>query len=952
MSTQDLIPTTGCLVRTVNSSNKKLGCVVGQRKTNGCIKLKVGWLSCGKQEWIPLSDIKSGFENGWTVQDVPVSTTRKSFGEGVVVAQRKIGGREQVLVQLYKSGHSIWFPYENVRAIKDIQTRYIEAETHVENHAERLRLKILAHALENWNHLTGALDRLDVDPLPHQIQLVHKILHSGNYNWLIADDVGLGKTIEVGLLLAALKRKKRARRVLIITPAGLVRQWQHEMKYKFEQEYSIYKRDFEINDLDHWKKYDQVIMSIDSAKQEEHKEKLQFSGGWDIIIFDEAHKLTRYKGGKRSERYRLAEMLRPLSDSFLLLTGTPHQGYHDRFLFLLELTRPDLRPQIYTLESNPEIVSDVILRNRKSEVTDLDGNFIFEKQTISRISVEPSAQTVQFQKLLQVYLREGYKSSEREGSKTRAIGFVMTVYRKMASSSIAAIEQALKLRLQRLHQSEGHDDKDTSEEEIPIEDLFEGGDNQDDVSKNILRAGTKEFFASEEEKIKQLLEVIPSVRNNDEKMRIFLEEVIDPLREKGKKILIFTEYRATQSYLKDIIGNRYGDIGNSVLINGSMSLDEKIASIEEFEDTAHFMISTEAGGEGLNLHRKCHCMVNYDLPWNPARLVQRIGRLYRYGQSHPVLVFNLHATDTFDNSMIDLMLQRVFQIAQYMAPVSGEFNDRLHEEIIGDILENIDLSQILLKSNMRLERTKQQIEEAIEHAQKTKKMQDEIFSHIRGYNPVTSHGALGFTMQHIEVFVRGMLPILGIEIRKELHGGEVLEIVLPEELQGKFPKLGQRKVLSITTSRSRAREDKKLILLDFEDVLFCYLIETAKSHGFEGIYASVLSPANMKGLLSCFKLRWQNDQGHIELEEFFTLLSNENGKIEVNPAHLASWLCSPVISAPVPREDSKSRSNSFEKHRAEAHRHLGKESTKFKHPNGIVPILAADCFVEAEKTTL
>ena len=950
MSTQDLIPTTGCLVKPIDSSNDKLGYVIQRRETNGCIKLKVEWLSCGKKEWIPLSNLKSGFQNGWTVQDIPVSMIRKPFGEGLVVAQREIGGREQVLVQLYKNGQLIWFPYENVRAIKDIQTRYVEAETRKENHAERLRLKILAHALENWNHLTGALDRLDVDPLPHQIQLVHKILHSGNYNWLIADDVGLGKTIEVGLLLAALKRKKRARRVLIITPAGLVRQWQHEMKYKFEQEYFIYNRDFEINDLDHWKKYDQVIMSIDSAKREEHKKKLQISGGWDIIIFDEAHKLTRYEGGKRSERYQLAEMLRPLSDSFLLLTGTPHQGYQDRFLSLLELTRPDLHSQIYTLESNPEIVSDIILRNRKSEVTDVDGNFIFKKQTIKRIPVKPSEQNIQFQKLLQVYLREGYKSSEREGSKTRTIGFVMTVYRKMASSSIVAIEHALQLRLQRLRQSENPNGKGISKE-ISIEDLFENENSQDDVSENILRTGAKEFFSSEEEKIQQLLEIIPGVRNNDEKMRTFLENVIDPLREEEKKILIFTEYRATQSYLQDSIRERYGELGKSVLINGSMSLDEKIAAIEEFENTAHFMISTEAGGEGLNLHRGCHCMVNYDLPWNPARLVQRIGRLYRYGQLHPVIVFNLHATDTFDNSMIDLMLKRVFQIAQHMEPVSGEYDDRLHEEIIGDILENIDLPKILLQSNLQSEPTKQQIEKAIERAKETKGIQDEIFFHTRGYNPVTSRGTLGFTMQHIKIFIRGMLPLLGVEIRKELHGGEVLEIFLPEELQGKFVKLGQRRVISVTADRSRAREDKKLILLDFEDDFFRHLIETAKSHRFEGIYASVLSPANMKGLLSCFKLRWQNDQGDVELEEFLTLLSNENGEIEANPAHLAPWLCSSVMSAPVPREDSESRSNSFEKHQVEAHRRLGKESTKFKHPNGVVPIVAADCFVEAEKTT-
>ena len=923
MTTQYLIPTEGCWVQPINNTDKKLGCVIQNREINGRKELRVDWGARTGQEWISLSDVRSGFQNGWTVQDVPISATRKSFGEGVVVGHREIGGSEQILVQLYVNGQSIWFPYENMRRIKDVQRRYITAEARTEDHAERLRMKILAHALENWNHLTGALDRLDVDPLPHQIQLVHKILHSGNYNWLIADDVGLGKTIEVGLLLAALRRKKRVKRVLIITPASLVRQWQQEMKYKFDQSYRIYKNEFTVPDPDHWKLYEQVIISIDTAKREEHIESLQLSGGWDIVIFDEAHKLTRHGDGKRSERYRLAETLRSQSDSFLLLTGTPHQGYLDRFLALLALTRPDLQRQINTLESNPEVVSDIILRNRKTEVTDADGNFIFKRQTIHRVSIEPSGETSRFQNLLQSYLREGYRMSEREGTGIRAIGFVMTVYRKMASSSIAAIDRALHLRLQRLQQSKYLDDRKMPEEEMGIEDLYEGGDNQDDVSENILRTGAKEFFASEEEKIKQLLEVIPDVRRNDEKMRIFLEEVVDPLRKEGKKLLIFTEYRATQTYLQDSIRKRYGVPGESVLINGSMNLDEKIDAIRDFEEKVDFMISTEAGGEGLNLHRACHCMVNYDLPWNPARLVQRMGRLYRYGQPHPVLVFNLHAKDTFDNSIIDLMLERVFQMAQDMSPVSSEFDDRLQKEIIGDILENIDLSQILLQSNMQQERTEKQVEEAIERAKETKLLQDEIFLHVRGYDPVSSHGTPGFTMQHVEVFIRGMLPLLGIEIRRELHGSEVLEIILPENLQGKFAKFRQRRVISITTDRRRAQRDPKLVLLDFEDEFFNHLIEEAKSHGFEGIYASAFSPASMKGLLSCFKLRWQNDQGQIVMEEFLTLLSNKNGEMEKNPSSLTSWLCSPIASAPVPRENSENRIHEFKRHQAEANRHLG-----------------------------
>ena len=264
-----------------------------------------------------------GFQSGWTVQDVPISATRKSRGRGIIVSQRKIAQHDQYLVQFDEDGRSDWLPYENLRRIKSVKMRYERTETGIEDHAERFRLRLLAHALENWNHLTGSLDRLDVDPLPHQIQLVHRILSSGNYNWLIADDVGLGKTIEVGLLLAALKRKGQARRVLVVSPAGLTRQWQDELKYKFDQTFMIYGRDFNIHDHDHWKRYDHVIVSIDLAKRENHLDIFRQADGWDIVVFDEGHKLTRHASGDRADRYKLAEMLRPMSEWFFSFKWYP-----------------------------------------------------------------------------------------------------------------------------------------------------------------------------------------------------------------------------------------------------------------------------------------------------------------------------------------------------------------------------------------------------------------------------------------------------------------------------------------------------------------------------------------------------------------------------------------------------------------------------------------------------
>lgn len=782
MTREDLVPVMGCWVRRRDA--QLLGEVREHRNGNSGLQIKVRW-GAGREEWVALADIVSGLQIGWAVQDIPWSTTRRTLGVGRVVARRALGGREQILVQLDEDGRSIWLPFENLRRLMDVRMRFERAGTRVTDHAERFRLRFLAHALENWNQLTGSLDRLDVDPLPHQIQLVHHILSSGNLNWLIADDVGLGKTIEVGLLLAALKRKGQARRVLVIAPAGLTRQWQDELRYKFDQIYEIYGRDFTIAQTEHWKIHDHVIVSLDLAKRDDHLLKFQQAGGWDVVVFDESHKLTRYSSGERAQRYRLAEVIRHETDALLLLSGTPHQGYADRFRALLELVRPDLRPQIQALEVHADIVGQIILRNRKSEVTDADGNFIFRGTQIHRIPVEPSAETEKFQRLLNDYLKRGYKVGE-SGGMARAVGFVMTTYRKLASSSVAAIERALRLRLERL--SGAAAGLVQRPNDLNLDDLSQGGDDQDDLAASA--TSTQEFFEFEKDLIEQLLSVASVIRRSDEKLIMFLVDVIEPLIAENKKLLIFTEYRATQTYLQEALAEHFPEAGEIGLINGSMSLDEKMAAIEAFNDRSQFLISTEAGGEGINLHRSCHVMVNYDLPWNPARLVQRIGRLYRYGQQETVVVFNLHARDSFDNYAIDLMLQRVMQIVRDMAPVGSEYNERLYAEILGEILDTVDLASVLQSATaMEIERTREQIDEAIARAERARELEQDIFAHAVSFEADALRGTLGFTMQHVDLFIRSMLPFIGVSLTAARHNSKMLEIRLPEDLRGRIPRI-------------------------------------------------------------------------------------------------------------------------------------------------------------------
>ena len=943
MTTEHLIPIIGCWVRSSAFENQ-LGQVVEHKIEAECVDVRVNWGKSG-HHWHEPSDLKAGFLHGWSVQDVPVSATRHPLGLGRVIGQRELGKREQLLVQLDETGRSLWLPYENLRRVKDVKLRYERRELGTIDHAERFRVKLLAHALENWNYMTGSLDRLDVDPLPHQIHLVHRILSSGNYNWLIADDVGLGKTIEVGLVLAALKRKGFARRVLVVCPAGLTRQWQDEMQFKFNETYEIYGRDFIVNNPLHWKLHDHVIVSIDLAKREDHLQAFRAAGGWNVVVFDEGHKLTRYETGERAQRYRLAETLRPLADAFLLLSGTPHQGYPDRFVALLELVRPDRSQELHSLEVNPEIVNDMILRNRKSEVTDAAGEFVFKGHIVSRVPVEPSAEMRTFQRLLNRYLQQGYKAGESRGAAGRAIGFVMTTYRKLASSSIAAIERALLLRRERLRGEAVELIDDNLGSEVTLEDLVDGGDDQDVLADTVPGDNVGEFFAYEQDMIDNLLEHAKAVRANDDKLDIFLGEVVSSLVSEDKKLLIFTEYRATQTYLKDAIENALPAEKEVLLINGSMKLDEKLETIHQFNaGDNRFLISTEAGGEGLNLHRSCHIMVNYDLPWNPARLVQRIGRLYRYGQTETVVVINLHARDSFDNTAIDLMLTRVDQIVRDMAPVGEEFNDRLYAEILGDVLDRLDFSSVLHSAtSMVLDRTKEEIEKALGRAHSAKRLQDDIFSQVSGYDPSTLEGKIGFTMDHVNLFVRHILPILGISIEDEFYSGEVLQIRLPNSLRGVFTEFQKRLVVRVTTNRRRAESLRDVVLLDFESEFFTHLIAEAKSQEFDGIYTALQMPHGREGALAVFKLRWQNDQGDPVAEDLVTVFRNLDGRIVTNPSFLYELLTGNLMAASIPEEPAETRRQRFEKLIDRANLQLGIESTRFKHPNGIVQLAAADC---------
>ena len=949
--TQSPVPGPGCFVVLRDDGRSgELGVVQNARGPTGDKEVRVEWGRTRELSWHHTSELRSGFRQGHVVQDRPRSNVRNTLGTGTVVARRQIADRDMVLVQLHRTGESRWLPFESLVRVREAALQYHSGVNPSADAPDRFRLRALAYALDSWNQITGALDRLDVDPLPHQIDLVHRIMSSDHSNWLIADDVGLGKTIEVGLLLAAMKRRRRARRILVVCPAGVVRQWQDEMQYKFGEGYFIYGLDFTIRQPAQWPHYEKVIVSIDRAKSEQHWPTFADSGYWDVIVFDEAHHLSKIEGASTTQRFRLAERLKGQTDSLIFLTGTPHQGKTEQFVNLLSLLRPDLRGRLAAVNRDASVVAELVLRNRKSLVTDAAGKFLFRGQTTTRVTVSLSEAADHFSRALRRYVKEGYAASESGGHLGRAIGFVMTTYRKLASSSIVAIERALRRRLDRLSGTDGIGTEEMTEAEFdevaePSEEGIYDTDDLADVSDRVPGHGRLgAFFRDERPMLIELCEMASAVRLDDRKLEAFMSDIVAPLRKDDLKLLVFTEYRGTQEYLAETLENRFPGSG-VCQINGGMTLEEKRQNIDDFNDAAAFLVSTEAGGEGINLHANCHVLVNYDLPWNPRRLIQRAGRLYRYGQKERVIVFNLVAKDGFDNRALWMLLDKVSTMARAMSEVSGDYREDLETEIVGELLERVDIGAFLADNReMDIHRSEEEIEDAINLARQSQSQQERLFSHIEGYDP---KAAVLHTFGAVEVlaFLEGVLPRRGVRIRNRLHDGRVLELELPEDLRRAHAEFGGRTVVQVTADRTLAMRNSRLVSMDFASSFFSSLIEFAKSPEFGGEYATVRS--HREGVLGLYKVRWQDDQGVPRWEALVPVFRPNGGApLEIDPAFLGSLLVDEQ------RDDDhagaggggnvEQRREILKEINSQADEELARRCTALRHPNDVVLLAAAD----------
>lgn len=572
-------------------------------------------------------------------------------------------------------------------------------------------------------HVLLAPMESNVIPLPHQIHALSRAISGDRVRYLLADEVGLGKTIEAGLVMRELKLRGLVRRILVVSPKGIATQWVAEMQTHFNEQFQLVLGD-DIGTLqrlapgaDHrtsaWSMFDQVIVSLDSVKPmdkrrgwtaervaEYNRSRFEdlITAGWDLVVVDEAHRL----GGSTDQvaRYKLGRGLAEAAPYVLLLSATPHQGKTDAFHRLMSLLDDDAFPDMESVTRDR--VAPYVIRTEKRKAIDADGKPLFKPRRTQMAPVAWESRH-QLQQLLYEavtdYVREGYNQALRE--KKRHIGFLMILMQRLVVSSTRAIRTTLERRLAALREGE----QQASLRLAELENGTEGSESPDDEMAELYDMDGQELLdellkshvsalQSEGSHVETLLDAAVRCEQAgpDAKAEALIEWIYELQAEENEpdlKVLIFTEFVPTQQMLKEFLEAR----GISVVtLNGSMDMEERKQAQDAFRKSHRVLVSTDAGGEGLNL-QFAHVIINYDIPWNPMRLEQRIGRVDRIGQPKKVRAINFVFEDSVEFRVREVLEQKLSVIFDEFG--IDKTGDVLDSAQAGELFEDVFASAIL-----------------------------------------------------------------------------------------------------------------------------------------------------------------------------------------------------------------------------------------------------------------
>jgi superfamily II DNA or RNA helicase len=556
-----------------------------------------------------------------------------------------------------------------------------------------------------------------VDPLPHQVEAVYKfLLPLPKIRFLLADDTGAGKTIMTGLLIKELLMRGQVERILVVTPGGLTKQWQEdELGVKFNIPFTLVNRSSFSSDPTIFHSANRIVTSIDFISRQDVLE-IASNSYWDLIVFDECHKLSAYDYGAKqylSQRYRAAHVLSQQCEHILLLTATPHRGRTDTFKKLLQLLDEDIfatediaTTRIKELERDGS--NKFFIRRLKEDMKDWEGKPLYKDRHTKTVSYELTSEEKELYEAVTKYLTK--RKEEASESKNIHVSLALTVMQRRLVSSIFAIKNTLERRWKALqgildevnrnpnlwsqrHKLEGFDVDD-------IEDYEELEDDEKDALENILSDPRKfKLFTTakslpdiqeEAKEVKRLFEMAQVLysRRQEEKKFQQLQSLLKDygVLENGEKLVLFTEHKDTLIYLEERLTKSGGYKVET--IHGGKSVDERRHAQWAFaKPETQILIATDAAGEGINL-QFCRLLINWDIPWNPNRLEQRMGRIHRYGQKQDVLVFNMVASNTKEGKVLERLLTKLDIIRQSLG------DDRVYD-VIQDVLENVRMQDIM-----------------------------------------------------------------------------------------------------------------------------------------------------------------------------------------------------------------------------------------------------------------
>jgi superfamily II DNA or RNA helicase len=555
-----------------------------------------------------------------------------------------------------------------------------------------------------------------VDPLPHQLEAIYDyLLKLARVRFLLADDAGAGKTIMSGLLIRELELRGLAERILIVCPANLAFQWQRELKEKFDTKFLVMKgqdirEQFGVNQ---WLERNRVITSLDLAKRSEILPGLR-QVHWDLVIVDEAHRMSAADESHKSLRYRLGELLRDSSDNILLLTATPHKGDPANFSLFLQLLDADAYADVKSIrEAMDRRRAPFYLRRTKEAMVYFperraDGSWAAEPIFTKRIP-----HTVDFQidgtefdlyrDVTRFVKRESARAAaEGEDPRARAIGFLMSLYQRRLASSTYAMRRSLENRARRLEDGlkRAQDLARKAPPDLPdpeeLEEMEESErERLEAMLEAITLAGSADQVRQEVQELRRLAAQAQAVEEAGTEAK--LSKLKDLLHKEGffdhpdQRLLLFTEFKDTLDYLVDRLkswGFRVGCIHGSMKSGSRDEPGTRLHAEQQFrEGEIQILVATEAAGEGINL-QVCNILFNYDIPWNPNRLEQRMGRIHRYGQRKDCLIFNFVATNTIEGRVLQRLLEKLQEIRDALDDDSV-FN------VVGEVLPAAHVERVL-----------------------------------------------------------------------------------------------------------------------------------------------------------------------------------------------------------------------------------------------------------------